>query len=109
MASAREERLAHNETLYRAANERMKTWEERHEGERSEIYYCECSRLDCRERVELDSAQYEAVRADSHHFVVATDHADLDIERIIERADGYDIVEKPEAVDHIVVPTDPRG
>ncbi len=108
MASEREERSAQNEALFRTANERMKAWEERHEGERSEIYYCECSRLECHARIELSAAQYELVRADSHHFVVAKGHAEPDVERVVEHAAGHDVVEKRDDLDHVVVPTDPR-
>lgn len=108
MPTPREERLALNETVFRTANERMKAWEERHEGEQTEIYYCECSRLECTVRVELSSAQYERIRADSRHFVVATGHADPQVERVVDHADGYDVVEKPHNVDHITGPTDPR-
>ena len=109
MASEREERLALNETIFRSANERMKEWEERHENERAEIYHCECALTECSKRVELSAAQYEAVRANPRHFVVAKGHAIPDVETVVDHGDGYDVVEKPEAVDHITKPTDPRG
>src|SRR5687768_2102655 len=73
-ATPREERLAKNEALFRVANERMSRWEERHEGEEAELYYCECANPDCREQLRLLGADYERVRSNSRQFFVAPGH-----------------------------------
>jgi hypothetical protein len=108
-ASARDERLALNESIFRTANERMKAWEERHHGERSEVYYCECSDIDCREHVLLEAADYEQVRSEPTHFVVAVGHANGEVEEVIGRTNAYEVVEKDDRVMHVVAATDPRS
>jgi hypothetical protein len=41
----------------------------------------------------VTAEEYERVR-DGGHFVVATGHEDLEIERVVAERDGYVIVEK---------------
>lgn len=108
MGTGREERLASNEAMFRAANERMAAWEERHEGDAHELYFCECVDDACREKVMLRAEEYEAVRASSRHFLVLPGHEQPDLETVVERRSGWNVVEKPESVAEIVDTTDPR-
>ena len=108
MASAREERLAQNEALFRAANERMADWEERHRIEATELYFCECANPECREKVPLRESDYERVRKDSDHFFVVPGHEVVDIETVIESHDDWALIEKAPEVREIVEATDPR-
>ena len=108
MADLRAERLALNESAFRIMNERMSEWAERHEDEQPEAYYCECSEASCRERVSLTRAEYEAVREDSRRFVVATGHADVTVERVVDQTSRFDVVQKHEDVRPLVERTDPR-
>jgi hypothetical protein len=108
MASAREERLALNEALFRAANERMGDWEERHRVEATELYFCECADPECRQKVSLHEADYERVRSDSEHFVVVPGHEVADIETVIESHEAWVVVEKAPEIRKIVEATDPR-
>ena len=108
-ATPREERLAKNEALFRVANERMSRWEERHEEEEAELYYCECAEPDCRAQVALMKDDYERVRANSRQFFVAAGHELPDIETVVERHDEWLVVEKPGDVDEVIDPLDPRG
>ncbi len=57
--TAREKRLGLNEALWRAANERMEGWQERHAQMETELDYCEGDDLSCHEKVELRHADYE--------------------------------------------------
>ena len=107
-APSREERVANNEAIFRAANERMAGWEERHAASATEIYYCECADIECRDRVELGKADYERIRSNSRHFVIVPGHEVPDIETVIEENDGWSIIEKPDEVADIVEGTDPR-
>ena len=100
--------MALNEALFRAANERMSDWEERHENQGSELYHCECADLDCLEKVQLTKADYEHVRADSAHFLVVAGHDRPDIETVIESRDGWALIEKNPDVHALVEKTDPR-
>ena len=106
--SPREERFARNEALFRAANERMKQWEEQHADPEPELYFCECADTDCREKVALMESDYEAVRSDSRLFFVVDGHEQTDVEQVVARRDGWLIVEKPPEVDDVLTELDPR-
>ncbi len=108
MADERKQRLSLNEALFRAANERMKSWDERHEEAETEPYHCECSDLECREMLALRAADYERVRADSSHFFVAPGHQVAEVEDVVETHDDWLLVEKEQSVQAIVEATDPR-
>jgi hypothetical protein len=108
VASERTERLALNEALFRAANERMARWEERHRIEATELYFCECADPECREKVPLRESDYERVRSDSDHFFVVPGHEVIDLETVIESHDGWAVIEKAPEVQAIVEATDPR-
>ena len=86
----------------------MSSWEERHQDEPSERYFCECADTECHEGVRLDRREYEAVRSDPAHFVLAVGHADLTIERVVLHTALYVVVEKHDDVRPLVEQTDPR-
>ena len=108
-AGGRDERLALNEGLFRAANERAAGWEERHQHDGVELYQCECSDLKCREKVRLSCADYERVRAVSTHFFIAPGHDVPDVERVVESHPGWAVVEKDPETHAIAEETDPRA
>jgi hypothetical protein len=108
MPDERERRLALNESAFRVANERMKDWPERQQQDEPSLYHCECSDLACRERIPLTIGMYEHVRSDSRHFAVVPGHEVPDIETIVERGEGYLIVEKMAGTTPLVEATDPR-
>jgi hypothetical protein len=80
--------------MFRLANERASEWEERHADAEAELYACECSNRECRERMSLRRADYEKVRADAGQFVLIPGHEVPDVETVIERQEGWVIVEK---------------
>jgi hypothetical protein len=98
---AREARSARNEALLREVNDRI------HEvGERLQVlpddevldFRCECGRPSCDEPISMTAREYEHVRSQDDRFAVVPGHEDAEIERVVERADGYVIVDKlPEA------------
>lgn len=89
-------RLAHNEELFRAVNEEMS---DAHPAAGVlTAYVCECADRACTERVRLSGEEYRAVRAAPDRFVVAPGHTVPELERVVERHDGYDVVEKDERV-----------
>jgi hypothetical protein len=71
---------------------------------------CECGDAACTERLTLRVADYERVREDSLLYIVATGHEFPQVERVVEQADGYDVVRKQadEAVEG-AEETDPRN
>jgi hypothetical protein len=104
----RAERIALTEAAFRIANERMAAWTEV-PADAPALYFCECAVLDCREKLSLTRAQYEGVRSEPSHFAVIPGPEVLDVEDIVDRAEGFVVVEKPDAVMGIVAGTDPRS
>ena len=100
--------MASNEALFRFANERMAGWEERHEDEAPELYFCECVDPDCKEKISLTHAEYESVRSSSRQFFVLPGHEQPDVESVVDQYEGWLVVRKPESVAEVVDPSDPR-
>lgn len=109
-------RLAKNEAVFREVNERITeiTVQLAPGAARPDLVdglICECSDPLCLERVgPLTIADYEIVRRDATHFIVATGHQAPDVERVIEERGTYSIVDKVEGVPSDVArERDPRG
>jgi hypothetical protein len=94
--------------MFRLGNERMAEWEEQHADEQPEPYFCECADLDCREKVSLQEAEYEAVRSDARRFLVVTGHEIPDVETVIEEHEGWAVIEKAPEVTETVESLNPR-
>jgi hypothetical protein len=90
----REERILANEILFREVNERIDELAERTATVAVRDYVCECGRPRCAEKITLTDAQYEAVRTDGQRFVTLPDHETAELERVVERHEVYQIVEK---------------
>ena len=103
----RSARLAQNEAIFRAGNESI----DKTVGGKFERapFLCECGDSGCVERVELTSAEYEAVRAHSARFFVVPGHEDLTAgEVVVERSDRFSVVEKQGEERALVERRDPR-
>jgi hypothetical protein len=85
------ERLARNQSLFRAVNEKI---EELADGEGTVEFVCECSDPECVSLVELRLGEYERIRSDSTWFFVKAGHVIAEIERVVSEDDGYVVVEK---------------
>lgn len=100
------QRVAMNEATFRKVNEGMEVGQD----PRGLLtFICECGRLGCNQLIELRRAEYEDVRANPRRFAVVAGHEIAEVERVVERHDGYLVVEKagdPEG--EIVEHTDPR-
>jgi hypothetical protein len=107
--SERAKRIAENESIFRLANERMADWEERQRADARELYFCECGRAECREKVELLKADYERVRSNSSDFVIVPGHEFPEVETILEAHEGWVVVRKNPDVREKVEATDPRN
>jgi hypothetical protein len=101
-------RLGLNEALFRSINERIEagTWP----ASRSDVasFRCECAALGCNLLLEMTLAEYESVRANARHFIVAPGHEILEVERVVRRADTYLVVEKVGDAGDVADETDPR-
>jgi hypothetical protein len=92
-----EARLARNEVLFRAINERIRELATRFEylAEEELAFICECADETCVERVSLKTSQYDDVRAIPARFVVVPGHeATPLVERVIFRSSEFVIVRK---------------
>jgi hypothetical protein len=100
-------RLAENETIFRAGNERIRALVA--EALPRTPYMCECGDQRCLERVELTKEEYERVRAHPARFLVLPGHEDMTAgEQVVERFDRYAVVEKNEKAREIVTRTGPE-
>jgi hypothetical protein len=87
------ERLARNQALFREVNERLLQLAGGFQDGAVDIV-CECSREDCTTTLAVVRDDYEWVRANARLFLVATGHELLEVERVVDRRDGFTVVEK---------------
>jgi hypothetical protein len=105
----REKRLAQNESIFRSVNERIE--EAATSGVRDAHVFefvCECSNADCNLMLPMTVAEYERVRADPTQFVVAPGHDLPEIETVVVRRGGYQVVKKHGEAARLVAERDPR-
>src|SRR5437763_9139340 len=95
MTTPRQERIARNEVRFRDINERLEQGL-RQVPERPELleFVCECGERSCEQHVAMTLSEYEIVRRDSRRFAVVPGHVSPDTERVLERKDRYEVVEK---------------
>lgn len=108
--SSREERIGLNEAVFREVNERIEDLAETFDLKtRSLDLVCECGDATCEERLSMTRVEYEQLRSDPHQFAVHPGHEFPDVERVVARLKGYDIVRKNRGVpEEIAEQTDPR-
>lgn len=104
----RAERVARNEALFRDVNEVIAEAANRWATERA-LVICECARETCVETIEIDASEYEAVRSHGDRFLVRDGHEDPEFERVVERGDGFVVVEKTGEASRIARDLDPRS
>jgi hypothetical protein len=92
--------------MFREVNERV--YELRSEDASFEIL-CECGSEDCTATLALDEATYEKVRTNARRFVILPGHDMAQRERVVDRRDGYFIVEKIGELGAIAERFDPRS
>ena len=99
--SERERRIAENEAVFRAVNDKLQRLNESFAALTGTVdIVCECGNLGCVERIVMEAAQYEHVRAHPRWFTIVEGHS-LPGEHVVERQGRYEIVEKdaPEAIE----------
>jgi hypothetical protein len=106
--TSRPARAARNESLFRAANEEVEAAARGYSAIFAE-FVCECSRVDCAQRVSLTLTEYEEVRKVATHFVVRPDHVDEAVEVVVDSGEGrYLVVEKIGEAGRTAAALDPR-
>jgi hypothetical protein len=92
-----EVRLARNEALFRAINQRIRELASRFEfvDDEPTSFLCECSDETCVERIALTTAQYDELRTLPVRFVVTPGHeATPLVEQVLFRSAEFSIVRK---------------
>lgn len=103
----RSARLATNEAIFRAGNERIDAMSLQ---EDDVAYLCECGDDSCFDRVVLRREEYESVRVHPARFFVIPGHEDVTAgEVVIEELPRYTVVEKKDGEREIVEAADPRS
>jgi hypothetical protein len=108
--SATARRVAENDARFREANERISAAAERADLEPIP-FICECANPRCRAILRLTRAEYEDVRASGRRFLSLPGHeaAAMGWERVVDRRDGYFVVEKIGEAAEMVEDMNPRA
>ena len=90
------ERVAKNESLFRAVNQQIEhITSELGEDDSAEIeVLCECGREGCDSLISLPAGEYDRVHFQLDRFVLAPGHATSEIENVVEEHDGWIVVDK---------------
>ena len=109
--TTREERIGMNEAVFRDVNERIQDIASAFNMTSEPLdLICECGDAACVARISLTREEYEGIRSDSELFAVASGHVAPDVEDVVARREGYDVVRKHEGgAAEIAEATDPRG
>lgn len=107
----RQKQVGRNENEARTANEIVSVDGEqsRLEGHEALAVVCECGDKACTEPVTMTVDQYEDVRSGPARFVVLNGHEISDCEQVVDRGDGYLIVEKFGDAGLVADADDPRN
>jgi hypothetical protein len=107
------ERNAANQNVFREVNERVvevhRAMDVSDTPDRLLEIFCECGRSHCTERLELTRAEYERVRADATHFVLACGHETTLVEHVVARTERYVVVENEGRAAELARESDPRA
>ena len=109
MSEPPEDRVAKNEALFRAVNDRIRELGEKARPLDEVDFLCECGNGDCLQAISIRPDQYELVRSKPVQFIVARGHEKPEVERVIAEEDGFLVIEKLPGEQEIARSTDPRS
>ena len=102
-------RIARTEAMFRAVNERIADSASRY-GSGEASFVCECDDPNCAHRIYASLDEYDDVRSDGARFLVADEHVNREVERVVERRPRYWLIEKVKPrVRNAVQRLDPRA
>lgn len=102
-------RLASNESVFREVNEGIERGQWPGDAGDAVRFRCECARLGCNLLLELTLSAYEQIRSHPRRFVMIDGHQVPELERVVQRAPGYVVVEKLDQAGEKADETDPRS
>ena len=85
--------MAQTESAFREVNEAIAETAARFDAKETD-FICECADPACAHRVTAQLEEYDEVRSEATHFLLAPDHHEPSVERIVERTPEFDVVEK---------------
>lgn len=86
-------RMARTEAAFREVNEAIAEIAARFDAEEAD-FICECADPKCAHRVSAELEEYEEVRSEPTHFLLAPGHHEPKVEQVVEHAEEFDVVEK---------------
>ncbi|HTI34838.1 MAG TPA: hypothetical protein VL422_14250 [Miltoncostaea sp.] len=98
--SPRARRMRANEELMEELNRRMERLlddirEQDDEDRDAPIaFLCECSHLDCRERIEMEPSRFDRIHQDPEQFILVSGHEIPDVERVVDQFPNHLVVRK---------------
>ena len=104
----RQIRLAKNQALFRAVNERVEALANESGTRGQHDFVCECASPECGSRIELAIGEYEAIRRIPTHFFVLPHHVFPEVEVIVDDRSRYVVVEKMGAAGEVATAVDAR-
>jgi hypothetical protein len=57
-------------------------------------FICECANEKCQNKIEMPLAEFTILRKNELQFITVIGHEQKDVERVVEKRDNYQIVEK---------------
>lgn len=105
------ERLAKNESIFREVNERIHELNRGFSFGNDDVtdFVCECSDQSCFVPVRLTLGEYEQVRSEPTHFLIAPGHAwHPQVESVVRFSDRFQVVEKRGEAGEVAAEADPR-
>ena len=91
----RARRVGENEAIFREVNERLRDVGESFSLVSEEAQFiCECADPTCTVPLAMTLAKYEEIRANPAQFAVAPGHEAPDLERVVEDAGKFYVIEK---------------
>ena len=90
------DRLIENEVIFRDVNKNIQEFIEQEGLAKGKTvpFYCECSRPDCTQRINLTLKDYEKLHKDKKYFVTIVGHEFSEVEKVINKKNNYQLVEK---------------
>jgi len=98
--SPRAGRLRRNEELMEQLNRRIERTlgeirdEEDEDADAPIAFLCECSQLDCRDRIHMAPSRFDRIHRDPDLFIVIPGHEILEVERVVDQEGDALIVRK---------------
>ncbi len=100
--------IGRHQALFREVNERIGELTETFDLKDELTILCECGSGHCDERIALREDEYEQLRRIPTHFAVLPGHEIPEVERVVERHDGFVVVEKFGESAKAAIRLDPR-